>query len=281
MTPRHPSRRSSTTRRAAASLGRAVALLALLVVLGGCSGAQARSVVPPTPPTPPLRHATTAPTGAATTAATRTPPVDPQVVAWGRDGRLLSIVVRNADARQVLDGRVEISLHDEAGRLLLATSGPDPSKCCTLLSVPPGHRFGLFLVLPDDLTDIAAVSVAFAAPDEVALRPWPARASPPISISDPTLSRTRTDAVVTVTLRPQADVPPYVAGQAFLLDRHDHLVGVISGRFYCFERGQSRRVAMGLQHPVPDGTHLGDVVAYPIPPRVRPHVAYSCPSETS
>ncbi|MGN6250463.1 MAG: hypothetical protein ACTHNS_01475 [Marmoricola sp.] len=252
----------------------AVVLVLLAVATAGCAR-QGSALVPPTPTTP-------SPTGVATTTAAtaqQRPPRDPVVVDWGMDARVLSIVVRNADDREIRRGLVQIALYDTSGRLLLATTGPSVSKCCTLLSVPPGRLFGLYVLLPDGLDGIANVTVGFARPTAVAVRSWPASRRPQISVGLPTFTRTATNARVSVTLTPRSKVPAYVAGQAFLEDRRDHLVAVISGHFYCFE-DDARRITMGLRHPVPPGTHVGGVVAYPIPPGVHPHVPYSCRTST-
>lgn len=260
-------------------------LVTLLLGLAGCGGARPRaSVVPPTPPTPGVPSGSAGGSAGATvsglpsTTGAHAPPRDPQVVAWGRDGSLVSIVVRNVDARQIEEGLVRIALYDRGGRMLLSTTGLRGSKCCTLLSVPPGHRFGLFLTARG-VGPIAQVRVAFAHPSQVRTRPWPASSRPRIRVTDARFVRTSHDAVVTATFEPRRTVPAYVAGQAFLVDRRGHLVAVISGRFYCFDGPQRHQVRMALQHRVPPGTRLGTVVAYPIPPRVRPHVPYSCTSE--
>lgn len=260
-------------------------LVTLLLGLAGCGGARQRaSVVPPTPPTPgvpsgsPGGGAGAAITGVPSTAGAHALPRDPQVVTWGRDGSLVSIVVRNVDARQIEQALLRISLYDRSGRLLLSTTGPAASKCCTLLSVPPAGRFGLFLTVAD-VHGIARVGVAFAHPSAVRVRPSPASSRPRIRVTNARFVRTSHDALVTATFQPRRTVAAYVAGQAFLVDRRGHLVAVISGRFYCFDGARPHHVRMSLQHPVPRGTRLGSVVAYPIPPRVQPHVPYSCTSE--
>jgi hypothetical protein len=86
-----------------------------------------------------------------------------------------------------------------------------------------------------------------------------------VAVSHPVLTRVPGDAIVHATFTIAGDASGYVVGQAFLGDRRGRLVGVISGRFYCFADGDRRRVRMQLLHPVPPGTRVLRALAYPVP----------------
>jgi hypothetical protein len=238
-----------------------------LLDTGGSAGRDGTAV-------PPAVLTQSAPTAASTVAPPRSGPEEPEVVSWGGHDDQLAVVVRNQADVEVRDARVLITALDAGGRPLVATAGPPDSKCCTIVGLPPGEEFGLFLNLGLPVSEVADVQVRY-----VDLETAPALAPadrPRVDVGDASLERTPGDAVVTATFTAHGDVGPYVAGQAFLVDRDDRLVGVISGRFYCFGPDTTRRLRMQLLRPVPAGTRIQKVLAHPIPAGAPANVQDPC-----
>ena len=249
----------------------AVGAAALMLLLACCSSSGARHAPP----------AAGSPTGAPSSLPAPSPPATPQpapgpaLVAWGTTDGLLSVVVENQSALEISAAHVLITALDAAGHPVASTSGTAGSKCCTILGLPPRHRFGLFADLGPLVQRVRGVRVRYLA---VHMQPWqPARAGS-VAIRDPVLgAEPNGDAVVTATLAATGPVGPYVVGQVFLAGPDGRLVGVISGRFWCFGDGVSRQRRLQLLHPVPPQTRIAGVAAYPVPPGRPSGVAATCP----
>lgn len=197
---------------------------------------------------------------------------EPELVRWGGQGTRLAMVVRNPTEVEIRYARVLVTALDAQGQSLGTRSAAPGAKCCTVLGLAPGGEFGLFADLGIPVSRIDQVRITFL---DVLTAPV-AEAAPQVLVSDPVLSRTPTDAVVTATLTASGPVGPLVAGQAFLADPEGRLVAVISGRFYCFADKTQRRLRMQLLHPVPDGTRVQRVLAHPIPAGVPAITPRAC-----
>jgi hypothetical protein len=270
----------------------ASAVLAALswVVLSDCGGGQDGTVVPPalltpstspTSPTSPSSSPSSSPTSAPTTSPSATPTATPtapavpgpQLVAWGRTDGLVSLVIRNTSAREIRSATVEISVFDRQHRLIRSTTGPARSTCCSVLRLPPGRPYGLFVNLGPQAPAVGSVTVRYAS---VVTGPWPRRTPTRIVAGHAWLERTRDDAIVHATLTARGPLRPFIVGQAILTGPGGHLRAVISGRFYCFRNGTTRELRMQLLHPVPPGTRIRRVLGYPIPPGQPTLVRGSC-----
>lgn len=242
-------------------------MIAVACILTACGRTVAGSVVPPpldaptgptapsTDPTSPSPTPSSEPSSAIQAAAP-----GPTVTDWGRDGRLLSIVVRNDDAAEIVYARVRVTVLAEDGSPIMHTIGERFSKATTILGLPPGDRYGLALRLPRGAPAVGSVQATYV---EHSLR----RAHTPtaLRIGTPTLSHRRSGAVVSVRFTATGGLPPLVGAQAFLVDRRGRLVAVISGRFYCFGPTTRRTLRMQLLRPVPPHTRVATVLAYPVP----------------
>lgn len=185
----------------------------------------------------------------------------PEIVKWGGHDRQLAIIIRNQETREIRSGKALITVYDHDGRQIASSSGHTESKCCSVFGLQPGQEFGLFLNMANDISDVGKVAVRF-----VSLKTVPKTSKTPrLAVKDPSLILTKNDAIVTATVRATGKTGPYIAGQAFLTDRKGHLVGVISGRFYCFADGVSHRLRMQLLKRVPKGTRIEKVAAFSIP----------------
>ncbi len=71
-------------------------------------------------------------------------------------------------------------------------------------------------------------------------------------------------------------IGPYLVGQAILENPAGRLVGVISGRFYCYRDGRRARVRMELLRPAPPRTRVRSVLAYSVPAGVPAGVTDPC-----
>ena len=252
---------------------RAVLILgtvAALMLLAGCAHDSSSGSVP----SPVI--ATESPSSASS--GETMPPDEPsgdgsplRLVAWGYDGTHLSMIVRNASDHMIRAARVLIEVYDPEGRLELATSGPATSKCCTILGLPPGKQFGLYLpaISPAQVGSVKVKAL------KLRTEPWHGKHSV-ATASRWHLTRGTDDVVVDTLVRIHGPATPYVVGQAFLTDRAGHLRAVTSGRYYCFGRQTKRRIKMHLTFSAPPGTIVSKVVAYPIPRNEPTLVGYRC-----
>lgn len=213
-------------------------------------------------------------TGATAAPAPSTAPV---IESWGMDGSLLSVMVRNDDVRTIRMARVRLDVFDAAGKRLL-TGSPDPmSKCCTIHNLPTDQKAALFLDMARIPGKVARVEAAYT---EVTYAPQGARDAF-VEVQNTRLRRTADDAIVTARLHPRRISTAYVAGQAFLGDASGKLVAVISGHLYCFTNNRPQDIRMALTRPVPPGTVLLDVVAYPVPPEAVADSVPDCTGSTT
>ncbi len=194
-----------------------------------------------------------------------------EVVTWGRSSGQLAVVVRNNSGRHLDRARLRITARNSDGDVVLKSSGTPRDVCCTVVGLPPGGEFGLFAELNAGVGPIAAVEVASL---EVGGRQ--PGSEPRVSVRNTGLQRYDDDTVVTAELTARGWLSGYVAVQAILTDADGEVAQVISGRFYCFERGTPREVRLHLFHGVPRSLRLDRVVAFPIPIGVRPHVPGKC-----
>lgn len=197
-------------------------------------------------------------------------PGSPEIVSWGGNGDQLAVVVRNQSAQQVRQAGVLIEVLDADGVRLFSTRGSEGSTCCTVLSLPPGGEYGLFAELGFPVSDVADVRVSYI--DPVMEPAVPAT----LTITSLDLQHTVDDTEVRARVEAVAETGPYIVGQAFLVDEQDALVGVISGRFYCFTAGLQRELRMELLRPTPPSTRVSRVVAYPVPEGAPTGVAHTC-----
>lgn len=253
MRPKHRRRRSRL----------APSVVVALAFSAACSGGEPGSSVPS-----PLAASAPAPDAPIEGEG----PTAPALVEWGGQADQLAIVVRNQAEQQIRAARVRIDAFDARGGLVVTTTGDEDSTCCTLLSVPPGEEFGLFVDLAGTpVTDVAEVRVTYV--DPVVLEaPTPGAAS----LDAVALEHTPTDTIVRAALTVDGTVGPVVAGQAFLVDETGRLTAVISGRFWCVADGTRRELRMELLHPTPATTRIDRVLARPVPADVPTAVGATC-----
>lgn len=203
----------------------------------------------------------------------RAPP-GPDVVRSGVHDGMLFVEVENRSTATIKAARVLITARGAAGDTIVAATGRLGSRCCTIYALPPGRRYGLFVSLRGSTEPVASVQVTYLDRSVVADH---GRAAG-VAVRHPVLRIGRGDAVVRATLVTPRHTGPYTVGQAFLADRRGRLVGVISGRFYCFRPRTPKTVFMHLLHPVPPGTRIVGVAAYPVPAGEPTGVGYRCRS---
>ncbi|HEU5008796.1 MAG TPA: hypothetical protein VFT67_17625 [Jatrophihabitantaceae bacterium] len=204
----------------------------------------------------------------------RAPP-GPDVVRFGVQAGMLFVEVENRSTAWIKAARVLITARGAAGDTIVAATGRLGSRCCTIYALPPGRRYGLFVSLRGSTEPVASVEVTYLDRSVVAGRRG--RVST-VAVRHPVLRIRRGDAVVRATLVTRHHTGPYVVGQAFLADRRGRLVGVISGRFYCFRPNAPKTVFMHLLHPVPHGTRIVGTAAYSVPAGEPTGVGYRCQS---
>lgn len=259
----------------------AAALIILpATVLSGCSPFPSHHVATRTGPLPSPTPVTNTPTlttphsSGTTTAPASNVPVGPRVTGFGVNAGLVFVQVVNDSRRWIRAARVEITARDTQGDVIVSETDALGSRCCTVYSLPPHGVYGLFANLQGSRVPVASVQVRYLDPS-LGGRHGPAAS---VAVLHPVLSVGDDDAVVRARLVMHGRAGPFVVGQAFLADRRGRLVGVISGRFYCFSPGVPRTVFMHLLHPVPRGTRIVRTVAYPVPPGQPTAAGYRCSS---
>ena len=206
-------------------------------------------------------------------------PPTPQVVSWGGFGDQLAVVVRNTSAQQIVRAQLLIIALDRAGHPLLVTSGQPNSTCCALYDIAPGGEYGAFATIKAPLSEVSSLRAEYV---DLTTADAPLTGDEEqVTISGIDFDRTADDAIVSATVRTSGKVSSYLSGQAYLVSPSGHLVGVISGRFYCFGPGAVHRLHMQLLHPVPGDTRVSKVVARPLPAGIRGTSVGSCSSPNS
>lgn len=185
-----------------------------------------------------------------------------RVVQWGVNDGMLSVVVENTTDEEIRSAHVVITARDSRKTIIASVSGGSGALCCTIIALRPHETFGLYADFGPGVARTAKVSVDYSQvavagashnADKITAYGWQLE-----SRDDLTLVHTY--------LASQADVGPYVAIQALLSDGSTRqLVAVVSGRFYCLFPGQRLSVTLQLFHPVPAGTRIVRVNAFPIP----------------
>lgn len=185
-----------------------------------------------------------------------------RVVDWGIDDGLLSIVVQNVSGRTIESARAVITARDAHHTIVAAVSDATEGPCCTVFGIPPQGVFGLYADFGPAVTRTRSVSVQTA---QVRYAPGAALPGGSIQVTGTTFASAGNLATVSAMVRSQTAASDYIAVQAILDGPDGKLVAVISGQYYCLSAGKPLRVILQLFHPVPRGTYVEAVHAYPIP----------------
>jgi hypothetical protein len=191
-----------------------------------------------------------------------------KVDTWGytADG-LLSVIVSNVGDATVRTARAIISATDAYGNLVASVSAPQGTalgtRCCTIIGLAPGQRYGLYSDVGTRMPRVKAVSVQYTS---VRTDNGENVASPVASISRPSLQIKGSQTTVFVTLTMSKVAGPYITVQALLNGPHNEFLGVISGGFYCLPANTKRSIKLQFFHPVPAGSTVDSVVSFPLDP---------------
>lgn len=195
------------------------------------------------------------------------------VVDWGVVDGLLSVRVVNNTGRTLERAKAVINIVRTDGVSLSAGGSVEDDTCCTVLSLPPDGHFGLYVYLGVETDEIEEVRVSYA---DVAWSPAISDALTSLEAGRVSLKGGEAGATVTAMITAKDKPVDAAAGQAFLTGPDGEFLAVVSGRFSCFSPGRPRRVEMELFHPVPGGTTVDSVVAYPLSDRTTTAGAGSC-----
>ena len=188
-----------------------------------------------------------------------------QVDDWGytADG-LLSVIVKNVGDATVRSARAIITATDAYGNVVAtgtAQAGTQLGvRCCTIIALSPGRRYGLYLNVGTRIPRVRSVSVQYT---EVRTNATNV-ASPVASMSGASLHTDGKRANVYVTVQMSDHVGPYITVQALLADPKGKFLGVISGGFYCLAAKTKRTIKLQFFHPVPAGSTVDSVVSFPL-----------------
>jgi hypothetical protein len=205
--------------------------------------------------------AASAPSTSAATTIGNTNAARLTVARWGvtPDG-LLSVLVTNAGPGTVRSARAIIEAKDKFGNTVAASSAPNGTRCCTIINLSPHQSFGLYSNIGTRVSRVADVSVQYAQVS-TAVRPLP---SPVAALRDATLVTSSRGATVSVQVTMSPTAGPYMTAQALLDGPSGKLIGVISGAYYCLRANAKRTITLQFFHPVPPGSSVSKVVAYPL-----------------
>ncbi|WP_193612675.1 hypothetical protein [Nocardioides lijunqiniae] len=185
-----------------------------------------------------------------------------ETVSWGEVDGMLSVVVRNPGERTLRHATAEFVARDADGATVgSSTSSEKKGTCCTVYDLQPDQEYGFYFDVGVDAGQVAEVDVAYR---DVAWRtgqtaPVPAMRGAPVTMTSNTLG-----AVVVADVTSPASPVGQAVVQAFLDGPDGDFIAVVSGRWTCFKAGTPRRIQMQLYHPLPAGTTVESMVAYPV-----------------
>jgi hypothetical protein len=185
-----------------------------------------------------------------------------ETVSWGEVDGMLSVVVRNPGDRTLRHATAVFVARDADGVTVgSSTSSAKKGTCCTVYDLQPDAEYGFYFDVGVDAGQVAEVEVNYR---DVAWRtgktdPVPAMRGAPVALTANTLG-----AVVVADVTTPASPVRQAIAQAFLDGPDGEFIAVVSGRWTCFAPGVPRRIQMQLYHPLPAGTTVDSVVAYPV-----------------
>lgn len=187
------------------------------------------------------------------------------MTAWGHtsDG-LLSVVVANVGKATVRSARAIISAKDAFGNVVAAVSPPAGTplgtRCCTIIGLAPGHKYGLYSDIGTRMSRVKKVSVSYTA-----VRTDVDNVKSPVAwIRNPSLHREGHQTDVSVTVKMAPHIGPYITVQALLNGPDNKFLGVVSSGFYCLKANTKRTIELQFFHPIPPGSSVDSVVSYPL-----------------
>lgn len=252
--------------RRAASLAAAVACL---VVLAGCSDIAAQLSGPQSSeplesvggqPQPPVESEGAQPQPTVESEDARPVPAL-QTVNWGTVDGLLSVVVANRAQHTLSHAVARLTALDANGREIGTPAEAAPGgRCCTVADLPPGGAYGFYFDLGPDAAAVAAVEMTYQDISWATVEP---STTAQVQANPVGVEAGAEGAVVVADVATPGPAVASAVVQAYLVDGDGRFVAVVSGRWSCFAPGGTRRVEMQLFHPVPDGTSVHSMVAYP------------------
>ena len=195
---------------------------------------------------------------------------------WGTVDGMLSVVVKNPAKRTLRYAVATIVARDANGTALgTSSTGAPNGTCCAVADLPPGASYGFYFDLGAEADQVAEVEMAYR--DVAWGAPEDAETAPPMEATPVGLSAGALGAVVIADVSAPGAAVTQAVAQAYLVGPDGQFLAVVSGRWTCFPAGGSRRIEMQLFHPVPEGTVVDSVVAYPLTDAPR-YPAPSCPT---
>lgn len=186
-------------------------------------------------------------------------------VDWAVSDGMASLLVRN-DTQSTLRRADVLATAVDADGLALASSASMAfqSRCCRAHELPPGATFGFYFYVgeqQDAVTDVVVTyrNLAWSRADD---SPAPLAVGEPVGMTTDEFGAV---AVADITVLGSVPIPVTVV-QAVLTDADGDLRAVVSGVWKCTAPGTAR-IRLQLFHPVPAGTVVSAVSAFPeLPP---------------
>ena len=180
---------------------------------------------------------------------------------WGVVDGMLSVLVTNTTTRTLHYAQADITARSDANVLVGTSRTSTDGRCCAVIDLPPGQKFGFYFDVGADGSTISEVDVVYR---DVT---WAAAED---TTPDTTFTATPTGveansvgAVVLADVRTKGSPAAQATAQAFLNDANGDFLAVVSGRWDCFSKGL-RQIRMQFFHALPPGAVVDSVVVHPV-----------------
>ncbi|GAA4752274.1 hypothetical protein GCM10023350_41930 [Nocardioides endophyticus] len=179
---------------------------------------------------------------------------------WGVVDGMLSVVVRNTTDRTLRSAAGVITARDRNDVLIVSSLEAQDGVCCSVVDLPPGQEFGLYVDVGDAAEEISRVDVAYR---DVAWASADESQPSTLEVRPVQLDGNGRGAVVVAKVHTDEPMVAQASVQAFLDGPDGTFLAVVAGRWYCFSQG-THEIRMQLLHPVPAGTTVDRVVIHPV-----------------
>lgn len=194
---------------------------------------------------------------------TSTPKNGPVLVTqqWGVVDGMLSVMVTNTTTRTLHYAQADITARSSANELLGTSRTSTDGRCCAVIDLPPGQKFGFYFDVGATASSISEVDVVYrdvtwAAPEDAA--PTTTFTATPTGVESNSVG-----AVVLVDVETKGRPASQATAQAFFNDANGDFLAVVSGRWDCFTTGL-RKIRMQFFHALPPGAVVDSVVVHPV-----------------
>ncbi len=178
---------------------------------------------------------------------------------WGVVDGMLSVLVTNTTTRTLHYAEADITARSNANELVGTSRTSTDGRCCAVIDLPPGEKFGFYFDVGPDGSTVSEVDVVYR---DVT---WAEDVEPTTTFTaTPTGVETNSvGAVVLADVRTKGGPAAQATAQAFINDANGDFLAVVSGRWDCFTNGL-RKIRMQFFHELPPGAVVDSVTVHPV-----------------